>query len=469
MKQFPLLALLLAPLALLLAGCESRSAREPLAISLVGDSPQTLQRALVQGLVALDSGGSVVPALAERWIVTDNGKSYIFRLKDINWSNGKPVTAKEVASLLRKAAAAPSHPLPALTRNMASIVPMTGRIIEIRLQRPDPTLLHLLTMPEFGIGTGGRGAGPFFVHSRRNEVTRLRLIPLPHAKALAVDAGDANDIRVRTEDASRAVARFKRGAIDLVMGGTIADIPVAFAARLPGDALRIEPARGLFGLIVTSTQGPLADARLRKALSLALDRTQIVGRFGVPDWPISTSVLPQALGGEITPSALEGMNEPYEDRLERARRLAGREARTVRVALPSGPGMRVIAAQLAAMWKPLGVTVVPVGFGKAADLRLINEIAPISIPMWYLDRLGCRRTRPCDPGSDALLDRAVTADDPAQRAVLLAQSDAALTEYHNYIPIARPLRWSLVRPELKGWRESPIALHPLNRLRPIVR
>src|SRR3546814_8598325 len=34
-----------------------------------------------QGLVAFDAGGEILPALAQRWIVEDDGRSYIFRLR----------------------------------------------------------------------------------------------------------------------------------------------------------------------------------------------------------------------------------------------------------------------------------------------------------------------------------------------------------------------------------------------------
>jgi oligopeptide transport system substrate-binding protein len=40
---------------------------------------QHLRAATHEGLVALDPAGQVVPAMAERWIVTDDGMSYIFR------------------------------------------------------------------------------------------------------------------------------------------------------------------------------------------------------------------------------------------------------------------------------------------------------------------------------------------------------------------------------------------------------
>ena len=46
---------------------------------------QHVRAATDAGLVTLDQKGEVVPALADRWIVTDDGLSYIFRLRDGAW------------------------------------------------------------------------------------------------------------------------------------------------------------------------------------------------------------------------------------------------------------------------------------------------------------------------------------------------------------------------------------------------
>ena len=51
-------------------------------------------RDLYEGLVIYDSQANVVPGVAESWEVSDDGKTYTFRLRDdAKWSNGDPVTA----------------------------------------------------------------------------------------------------------------------------------------------------------------------------------------------------------------------------------------------------------------------------------------------------------------------------------------------------------------------------------------
>jgi peptide/nickel transport system substrate-binding protein/oligopeptide transport system substrate-binding protein len=81
-----------------------------------------------------------------------------------------------------------------------------------------------------------------------------------------------------------------------------------------------------------------------------------------------------------------------------------------------------------------------------------------------MDRLGCMKMRPCEEGTDALLRRAMAAPTSEERNTLLRQADSAITSAHYFIPIAQPLRWSLVRPAIQGWKPSPIAQHPWHRL-----
>lgn len=47
------------------------------------------------GLMQMDEDGQAIPAIAESYEISDDGKTYTFHLRDANWSNGTPVTAKD--------------------------------------------------------------------------------------------------------------------------------------------------------------------------------------------------------------------------------------------------------------------------------------------------------------------------------------------------------------------------------------
>ncbi|HJO63708.1 MAG TPA: ABC transporter substrate-binding protein, partial [Sphingomonas sanguinis] len=53
----------------------------------------------------------------------------------------------------------------------------------------------------------------------------------------------------------------------------------------------------------------------------------------------------------------------------------------------------------------------------------------------------------------------------AARSAAIATADAAVNADTPFIPLARPLRWSLVSGRLRQYQTNIRAWHPLNRLR----
>ena len=97
------------------AGCQ-RADRGETKVVVIGDPPKIVDPSsgpltepqsvllanVAQGLVRFDASGQIVPGLAERWNVTDDGLSYIFRLQTAEWPDGRRITAQQVARLLRR-------------------------------------------------------------------------------------------------------------------------------------------------------------------------------------------------------------------------------------------------------------------------------------------------------------------------------------------------------------------------------
>src|SRR3954447_15990067 len=140
--------------------------RDPAEGALAAPDEVLLQN-VAQGLVRFDAGGNIVPGLAERWNVSDDGLSYIFRIAATEWPDGRKITAQQVARLLKREIAARSkNPLKDTLGAVEDVVAMTDRVIEIRLLAPRPNLLPLLAQPEFAILRDGRyGSGPFTLSS----------------------------------------------------------------------------------------------------------------------------------------------------------------------------------------------------------------------------------------------------------------------------------------------------------------
>src|SRR3954469_25676831 len=181
--------LLISALALVSASCRSKPEGTANVVVIGGDpklrdpaqgplpAPDAvLLQNVAQGLVRFDAGGNIVPGLAERWNVSDDGLSYIFRIASTEWPDGRKVTAQQVARLLKRQLAARSkNQLKDTLGAVQDVVAMTDRVIEIQLVAPRPNLLPLLAQPQFAVIRSGYGSGPFSYSRTNGPGGELRL------------------------------------------------------------------------------------------------------------------------------------------------------------------------------------------------------------------------------------------------------------------------------------------------------
>lgn len=468
----------------LLAGCTQRSDDGPVVVSAIGGVPTLLDPSqgpldtpsrlmldsTAQGLVHFDAAGQVEPGIAERWSVIDNGNSYIFRLRDAEWDDGRPVTAGEVVTILRRQIARGSrNPLAPYLTAIDEIVEMTPEVIEIRLKRPRPDLLKLFAQPElalFRMRPPG-GGGPFRVLPRRGRTVLLRpaFDPIRTADDDAAEPSAAAGIELIGERAARGITRFAQRDSDLVSGGTFADWPLVLATQIAPANRRFDPAVGVFGLAVVRREGVLADAANRAAIARAIDRSALVAAIA-RDWTATAQLLPEQLDSAALPATaawaqpLAG-GAPTPRAQIAAWRLAHPEPIVLRIALPAGPGATILFGYVGAALLSLGIQPQRVGADDAADLRLVDAVAPYDSARWYV-AMACR---PCSADAQAAVAAARDAPTPALRARHIAEADAALARDVAFIPLAVPLRWSLVALRLRDWTGNPRAWHPLDHLR----
>jgi len=478
----------LLPLAVLaLSSCGSSAGDGAVEVAIIGTpdamfddgvrlapAAQLVRAATNEGLVALDASGQVVPAIAERWIVTDDGLSYIFRLRDSSWPGGEEIEAGEVRDQLRRTIARLEGTSLGLDlANIREIRAMTGRVIEVRLNAPVPDFLRLLGQSELGLVRGGSGAGPMAMSrgGDNDPLARLSALP-PESRGLPAreDWEDAaRPIAVRALAADKAVAAFAAGDVDLVLGGSIVDFPEATAAAGPlsRGTIQVDPAVGLLGLTVRRESGLLADPSRREALSMAIDRPGLIQAFGLGGWRENSWIVPPEA---FTAPAYGRDRWAGMSIAERRQIAAGRVAAWVgpgrepgvRVALPRGKGSDLLLRQLAEAWASIGVTTRRAAPGEAADLELRDVLARYVSPVWYLNQFNCRLGAGlCAPAADALVKQAQAARDPAQREVLLAEAHRALVDSEVYIPLGVPVRWSMVRGTLGNFLPNAFAFHPL--------
>jgi peptide/nickel transport system substrate-binding protein len=476
-----LLQLAATALALLaLPGCED-SERGPLRVVAIGAPPAMvnpssqpagtasglLLEAVAQGLVRFDAAGEIEPALAQSWIVSDDGRRYTFRLRRTLWARGDPVTARQIVERLRAAISRNSrNGLRPVLGAIEQIEAMTEQVLEIRLKAPRPNFLQLLAQPELAIVANGEGTGPYRMGGEVDGA--LRLVPPPVDEDAEVAEEVQPEILLRADPAPAAIARFVNGQADLVTGGTIGDVPLLAAARLPEGQTAFDPVRGLFGLTFLRSDGLLAQAPFRQALSMSLDREGMLARFVVPGLQPRVAILPPGLSEVPNPAVPDWAAAPLPTRREIAARivadLADVERPRLRVALPPGPGYRIVFAHIRRDWRFIGVDAVAVAHGAEAELRLIDEVAPADLAPWYLRHFLCGVSAVCDQTADLFMQAARDAPLAADRHSLLAQAERMLGGMTAYIPIAPPVRWSLRSGRLNGFRTNVFARHALTEL-----
>lgn len=459
MRRFLLSALL----PLMLVACDGKGDERRVVVDAIEDGAKgdvervLLRSALAQGLVRFDAAGQVEPGLAERWNMVDDGRSYIFRLGDATWSDGRPVTAEQVVVALRRAVRADAgHRLTPFLRSIDEIVAMTPQVIEVRLKRPNTELLTLLAQPELAVIRGTQGTGPL----RRLQGSGIRL------RAPADPEGPppvaADEVRLRGGRAALAVARYAEKRSDLVLGGDFADWPlVAAAGPRPAD-VRIDPARGLFGFAFVTRDGFLATALGRAAVAMAVQGANVPGAID-PAWGPADTLLPERLDSAADPALPPWRNLTEEQRWTTARAQVAAYSRPVRlrIALPTGPGATLLWGRIAVALSRIGIAGERVAMTAPADLRLVDRVAPYDSARWYL-ATACRS---CSMEAMTLIAAARDADNLPERAQRLAVADAAMAADVAFVSLARPWRWSLVAPRLRVFQTNARAVHPLNHLR----
>ena len=427
-----------------------------------------LVSSVAQGLVRFDATGNIVSGLAERWNVSDDGLSYIFRLASAEWPDGTKIGAQRVARILKQQLGRRSrNSLKDTLGAVQDIVAMTDRVIEIRLVSPRPNLLPLLAQPEMAVLRNGRGTGPFTSTPTGEPGGELRLVSEVTGSNEEVTRRD--EVLLSGAPAEQAVRAFAAGKAHLVLGGTFADLPYARYVRLPRNSLRFDPASGLFGLVPVSAEGAFSEPEVRRLLSAAVDREALATALNVPVFAARATVLEAGLDGLPEPAQPAWFAVPIADRraalLTEAQRLFGGTAKPViRLSLPEGPGADILSRRLAADWAALGFTVERAANAAAADFRLIDAVAPSSSPAWFLRSFRCGVVPLCDPEADTLLDAARSTAIPPQRYALLYEVSRRIDDAQLFIPLAAPVRWSLVSPRVQGFAGNRYARHTLTDL-----
>jgi len=294
---------------------------------LEAEDAQTLDPALVddptslaigseifEGLTRLDAGSRPIPGLAERWDLSDSGRTYTFHLRSAHYQSGAEVQARDaVADWTRVLAPATASPLTGFMAALGARYPgdqlvgvtaLDKRTLRIHLPAPDSELLTLLSMPPFWLSDPGKpaeptgGSGPYRLDQWQRGV-QLRLAANP------TYWGGTPRVRSVTitivPDSARRLDRFVKGEADIAHGFTGPQL-LAFE-RDPGHAAelhRVALARTTW-LGFNTLAGSSYGRAVRMALAQAIDRGRLtdLAQFGSLLASAANDLLPAAIPGHV--------------------------------------------------------------------------------------------------------------------------------------------------------------------------
>lgn len=469
-------------------------------------------RDLFEGLVAEDGAGNLIPGLAERWDVSEDGRTWTFHLREgLRWSNGEPLDAGQVLASLRRAfepaTAAPfaAH-LDAIEHAAAvqrgerppaalGVSAPDAHTLVFRLSR-SADLPRLLTLPiayPVHLPSLAEHGARFTRPGRLVSNGAYRLAEwLPQAH-LVVERNPhfrepAPIERVRfhvTEDAAAELRRFEAGGLHITE--TLPPQPLEHLRTRFGDQLRISPYLGSFWLGFNLTRPPFKDSpALREALVLAVDRDiltrHVTGLGEAPAW----GVVPPGTAG-YTPPVPAVASLTQRQREARARALYAQAGysreRPLQIELrynTSTPHRRMALA-VAAMWREtLGVrtTLRNEEWKVFVGTRRQRAITEVFRGGWIADIddarnfLGTFHSQSpanwsglADPGYDALLAAADAAPTLERRQALLREAEARLQATHAVVPLYFYTSRHLVHRDVLGFEANPLDRHPSRFLR----
>lgn len=462
---------------------------------------------LFEGLTTYDAEGVPGPGLAASWSVSPDGLRYTFRLRPgLMWSDGAPLTAEDAVFSFRrlmdpKTAANYAQLMYVLKNGRAvntgaapvdslGVAAPDAATVVLDLESPAPYLPELLAnafavmVPRHLIQRQGDAwtrpgvmvsNGAFTLDSWQAQ-SRIVLEHNPRFYA-AAESKLARVVYVPTEDLASGLAQFRAGQLDMQR-----DFPIAQAEALHDEMpveTRLTPSLLTYYLALNTQNPKLADARVRRALALAIDRdiltTKVLRAGELPAY----SFVPPAIG-TYHPAQVDFAETAPDVRLAEAKRLLAEAGYTPDAPLKityshsSNLDLRRIAVIIAGMWKRVGIeTRLYNAEGKVHFANLRQGEYEVAFVGWSADfndassflyvlqsdSVNSNYSRYRSAAFDGLMKRAAHMENAGARAELLHQAEEIAMRDLPVIPLYFGVTKSLVSQRVIGWRANAVDVH----------
>jgi peptide/nickel transport system substrate-binding protein len=329
--------------------------------------PQALLYNVYEGLVKLDAEGEIVPLLAESWTISPDRKVYDFQLREgVTFANGDEFTAEDVKFSIERVSSDWTVSLKSkmdVVERVEAVSPTHARVV---LSRPSNAWLFDLTgrvgamfspTAVDDLANNPVGTGPYEVAQRR----RGDSIALQRRSGYwgTPPAYETVILKYFQDPTAMNNALLSNG-IDVISSITAPDSIPQFEADTRFNVLQ-GTTNGEVVLSYNNARTPLNDPRVRRALTLAIDREALLATAWAGRGTLIGSMVPP------TDPWYEDLSGYYPHDPDKARQLlaeAGQENLTLRLRVPNLPyalsSAQVVASELDKIG--VGVTIEPLDF-----------------------------------------------------------------------------------------------------------
>lgn len=466
---------------------------------------------LFVGLTTEDVNSHVIPGVAESWSTSADGLVWTFKLRpNLTWSDGAPFKASDFVfsfrHLLDPKTAARYASVEYVIKNAEAVntgkMPLEelgvhapdDRTVEITLETPTPFLPGLMKhytafpIPEhiykkFGETWTRPGNmvsnGPYVL---------TEWAPHDHVKAVKNPRFyDAANVRVDevyyypVENEATALTMFRGGDIDgnfSTRGVPIAQLPW-LKENMPGQA-RVFPILANAYIVLNTRRPPFDDKRLRRAVSLCIDRGIIAEKVVKDDRVPAYAFVPPGIANYHNTAIQVFADWTMERRREEAKRLLAEAGHGPKNPLAfeylynvSVEQRRATVAE-AALLKECGIIMRPiVNELKVHYARLQNDdftagwggwVGDYNDPQNFLYLMDSRSGvfnygGYNNPAFDRLMDEAKVTQDLDARAAILAKAEQVALDDDAVVPLDFTTAKELVSPALKGYADNIEVIH----------
>jgi oligopeptide transport system substrate-binding protein len=487
---------------------------DPQVVTIYTD--QNILLALFEGLTAIDEKTSqAVPAAAKSWESSADGLTWTFHLRDgLKWSNGEPLTADdfvqswrrmlspglgaEYANLLYPVRNAEAFNQGTLTDpaalGLAAPDPVT---VTITLERPTPYVPALVAQPPW-FPVNPRVLGRFGAMARRGTMwTRPGNLVgngpftlqewVPNARIVVAanpnywDAGTVTLHRIvfyPTDNPDTEERDFRAGQLHVTYALPVSKID-AYRRDAPGR-LRVDPFLQTFFLRFNVRRPPFDDPRVRKALSLAIDRDLIARRVLSGGYPAAHSITPPDCGGYTARARVDLDVAQAQRLLGESGHPGGRGIPEYEVQARNDGVQPPVMEAIQAMWaQELGIHATLVSLEQKTwiqNQQTLNYAVSTAgwagdflDPVTFLDLFvtggGNNWTGWGEETYDGLIQEAARTIDPAARLGVFQRAEAYLLDRGPVVPLYYGAHTYLIAPAVKGWVPALLGYHRYARVR----